>query len=95
MPKAREWTGQADRVILDMRAAGETWAAIGRVLGLSRNTIIERGRRLRAEAPVRMPEVLTEDEEYLANKNREPLPAGHKLTWALLTDAPFPRGGRP
>jgi len=90
MPKARNWTAQADRVICEMRGNGETWAAIGRCLGLSRNTVIERGRRLRAEAPPR--KVVVAQEEDLNNRNREPLPAGHWLTWGLLTDAPFPRG---
>jgi hypothetical protein len=29
MPKARQWTETADRVICEMRGTGETWAAIG------------------------------------------------------------------
>jgi hypothetical protein len=91
MPQAREWTQDADRVICEMRGAGETWAAIGRELGLSRNTVIERGRRLRAFAPPRPPPVLKDaDEAELDDPNRQPLRAGHPLTWGLLTDAPFP-----
>jgi hypothetical protein len=34
-----------------MRADGETWADIGWKLGLPRNTVIRRGRRLRTRAP--------------------------------------------
>lgn len=92
MPRPREWTAAADLMICQMRGDGATWAEIGRQLGLSRNTVIERGRRLRAEAPPRRvpPEAVEEDD--LHNKNREPLPAGHKLTWGLLTDAPYPNG---
>ena len=93
MPRPREWTAGADEVIRAMRKDGETWAAIGRCLGLSRNTVIERGRRLRAEAPPRKVESATAGEDYLNNKNRDPLPAGHRLTWGLLTDAPFPKEG--
>jgi len=92
MPVAREWTEQADGTIRGMRGGGATWAEIGRTLGLSRNTVIERGRRLRAEAPPRMApppsaEVAVDD------PNRGALPAGHKLTWGLLTSEPYPEGG--
>ena len=91
MPKAREWSKSADQTIRQMRAQGATWAAIGCALGLSRNTIIERGRRLQASAPARAatpkPQVDVPDDP-----NREPLPAGHPRTWGLLTDAAYPTG---
>lgn len=90
MPQARDWTEAADRVICDMRAVGETWAAIGHRLGLSRNTVIERGRRLRAEAPARV--VLVKEYNMLEDPNCGSLPAGHPLTWGLLTDEPYPEG---
>ncbi len=93
MPQARVWTPTADRVIVDMRGGGATWAAIGKELGLSRNTVIERGRRLRAALPLRQAPVMkSKDEEGLDDPNRPPLRAGHPLTWRLLTDAPFPEG---
>jgi len=91
MPRARQWTETADRVIFQMRGEGQTWAAIGRVLGLSRNTVIERGRRLRAEAPAKKP-APPKDEDNLDDPNRAPLPAGHPLTWGLLTSEPYPNG---
>ncbi len=89
MPQARIWTQAADVVIYDMRRGGFSWAEIGRVLSLSRNTVIERGRRLRAEAPPRAkvappPAIVSDD------PNRGALPAGHPLTWGLLTDAAYP-----
>lgn len=88
MPQARQWTEAADIVIVQMRGGGETWAVIGRTLGLSRNTVIERGRRLRAHAPVKLvahkPEVVSDD------PNRGALRAGHPLTWGLLTNEPYP-----
>ncbi len=89
MPQARQWTEAADFTICEMRGGGATWAQIGQVLGLSRNTVIERGRRLRAEAPVRV--VVSIPKEDVSNDpNRGPLRAGHPLTWGLLTDEPYP-----
>jgi len=93
MPQARNWTDSADTAIRTMRAEGQTWAAIGRSLGLSRNTVIERGRRLCAHAPKRMAapaaaKLVSDD------PNRATLPAGHPLTWGLLTDAEFPAYGK-
>ena len=93
MPQAREWTAAADSVIVQMRGGGETWAAIGVRLGLSRNTVIERGRRLRADAPVRQATV--KEYDMMDDPNRGPLPPGHPLTWGLLTSDPYPEGGAP
>jgi hypothetical protein len=88
MPEARVWSEAADKTIRDMRAEGATWAMIGRTLGLSRNTIIERGRRLRAVAPVRV--VVVQEKPVSDDPNRLPLRAGHPITWGLLTDLPYP-----
>ena len=90
MPKAREWTAGADETIRTMRGGGATWAAIGRVLGLSRNTVIERGRRLRAEAPVKAA-VQVAGDIVSDDPNRGPLRAGHPLTWGLLPSEPYPQ----
>ena len=46
MPIARTWAEEADNIIITMRANGETWAAIAIKLSMSRDTIIERGRKL-------------------------------------------------
>ncbi len=88
MPQARAWTEAADRTIRVMRGEGATWAEIGRILGMSRNTVIERGRRLRAEAPVRA--IVVQERPISDDPNRLPLRAGHPITWALLTDLPYP-----
>jgi hypothetical protein len=83
MPERLNWTAAADQTIHDMRAAGATWATIGAALGLSRNTIIERGRRIHATGgPSVIPRPAREPEE---DPNRAPLPAGHPISWGLLT----------
>jgi hypothetical protein len=94
MPLAREWTAAADGVICAMRGEGATWAAIGLRLGLSRNTVIERGRRLRAVAPPRVVTVVTDADAVSDDPGRGPLRAGHPLTWGLLTDEAFPEPGK-
>ncbi len=82
MPERLNWTEAADQTIHQMRAAGATWAAIGVTLGVSRNTIIERGRRIQATGgprsilkPVKLPE---------EDRDRPSLPAGHPISWELL-----------
>jgi len=90
MPQAREWTQAADKVICEMRGGGETWAAIGLRLGLSRNTVIERGRRLQAEAPVR--QAVVKEYDMLEDPNRGALPAGHPLIWGLISNDSYPAG---
>jgi hypothetical protein len=87
MPEARRWTAAADSTICGLRAAGATWAEIGRQLGLSRNTVIERGRRLCAMAPPRAAPIVRQAED---DPSRGALPAGHPLTWGLLTAEPYP-----
>jgi hypothetical protein len=94
MPQALKWTEAADVTIREMRRNGCCWAEIGRTLGLSRNTVIERGRRLRAAAPIRT-RVTAPGPQVSDDPNRPPLPAGHTLTWGLLTDADFPGLGEP
>jgi len=89
MPLARNWTEDADMTIRVMRAGGATWAAIGDALGLSRNTVIERGRRLCAAAPEKLKN-LQITKETQDDPNRGPLPAGHPATWGLLSDQAYP-----
>ena len=93
MPLARTWTEAADDTIRAMRGGGFSWAEIGRVLSLSRNTVIERGRRLHAEAPPRV-KMEAREIQALDDPNRPPLPAGHPLTWSLLTDADYPEADK-
>jgi hypothetical protein len=88
MPVARTWTAAQDETIRNMRAVGSTWAAIANALQMSRNIVIERGRRLNAE--------WIQSKEPLHVKtsqgpNRAPYPPGHPATWSLLTNMEFPR----
>jgi len=73
-----------------MRAAGATWREIAHRLDMSRNTVIERGRRIQAtlcrtpSTPGPVAPMQIDD------ANRSALPAGHALTWGLISAAPYP-----
>lgn len=58
-------------------------------LGISRNTTIERGRRLKAMPDIQP--VAPPPSPARVNGPHEPLPAGHPSTWSLISDQEFPR----
>jgi hypothetical protein len=90
MPIKLLWTAAQDTRIRRLRREGATWDTIAAELGLSRSTIIERGRRIGARPPP--PEFIPEPDE----PHRGPLPAGHPRTWGVMTagsvlaDEPYP-----
>lgn len=71
------WTEANDTKLRRLRAEGNTWDTIAGALGLSRWTVIERGRKLGVRKPP--PEV-----KPRTDLAREPLPAGHPESWGLL-----------
>ncbi len=79
MPKKIDWTAAQDMQIKRMRAEGASWDTIARVLGVTRWTAIERGRRIGARRPP--PDFVPEPE----SPSRDPLPAGDPRSWSALT----------
>ena len=79
MPAKFHWTDAQDTRIRRLRAEGASWDSIAALLGLSRWSVIERGRRIGARPPVR--EAVTPPED----PGRDPLPAGHPRSWDVLT----------
>ena len=71
MPKKLTWTDAQDSQIRRLRAEGASWDAIAAALGFTRWAIIERGRRIGAQAPPR--EFVPPPED----PHRDPLPPGH------------------
>jgi hypothetical protein len=74
------WTDALDARLCALRIAGATWDGIARDMGLGRNTVLERGRRigarqLRPAAPVVL----------LEHRDRSAYPPGHPITWGLIT----------
>ena len=51
MPRKITWTEAQDMQIRRLRAEGRTWDEIGTALGVTRWTVIERGRRVGAKPP--------------------------------------------
>lgn len=90
MPKRLTWTEAQDMQIKRLRAEGASWDTIAGVLGVTRWTAIERGRRIGARVPPADFIPPPEDPERL------PLPPGHKRSWGaivhdtVLADEPYP-----
>jgi hypothetical protein len=80
MHASTSWTPALDRRLLTLREAGVTWPAVAQAMGLGRNTVIERGRRLGARKL--SPQLAVVTVEAL---DRPPRPAGHPDSWDLIT----------
>lgn len=78
LPKRIEWTAVQDMKIKRMRAESASWDSIALAVGVTRWTVIERGRRLGARLPPPDFEPPSEDPE------RPPLPPGHRETWGAI-----------
>ena len=73
MPKKIIWTDVQDTQIKRLRAEGASWDTIAAAMGVTRWTVIERGRRIGARLP---PADFIPDP---MDPNRAPLPAGDRL----------------
>ncbi len=74
------WTSRLDERLLQLRAVGLTWDAMAAELGCSRNSVIERGRRLGARRIVMKPARVVPE-----SRDRPPRPPGHPACWGLIT----------
>jgi len=90
MPVKLDWTAAQDSQIRRLRAEGGSWDEIAAILGLSRWSAIDRGRRIGAQLP--SPEFVPEPED----SEREPLPPGDPHSWGainagtILEGEPYP-----
>jgi hypothetical protein len=80
MPKKIIWTDVQDTQIKRLRSEGRSWDSIAAVMGVTRWTIIERGRRIGARLPP--PDYVPEP----ADPDRAPLSAGDDVSWGAITD---------
>jgi hypothetical protein len=79
MPKRIVWTEAQDMQIRRMRASRASWDIIAAAVGVTRWTVIERGRRLNARLPP--PDT---DDQPIEDPERPPLPAGHPESWGAI-----------
>jgi hypothetical protein len=80
MPAPLVWTELADESLYTLRGEGRSWDAIAAVLGISRWAAIERGRLIGARKPDPAPPA-----DAQAIGLREPMPAGHPVSWGAIT----------
>jgi hypothetical protein len=83
VPKRIEWTAVQDMKIRRMRTEHASWDIIAEAVGVTRWTVIERGRRLGARLPPPDFEPPPEDPE------RPALPPGHEATWGVIVRGTF------
>lgn len=96
MPAPLIWTAPRDGLLRGLRAEGRSWDAIAGALGISRWAAIERGRAVGAQKPPAPPRPPPGMSLW-----REPLPAGHPVSWGAITagtvldgmDYPWPPPG--
>lgn len=80
--KGRVWTPSDDKLIIEGRENGDTWASIAKRLNTSPNIALERGRRLGLSAK-KIKAVIQEVKEDKSGP-KEILKAGSKETWDLI-----------
>jgi hypothetical protein len=78
LPKRIVWTEAQDSKIKRMRAESASWDCIAVAVGVTRWTVIERGRRLGARLPPPGSDPPREDPD------RPALPPGHPETWGVI-----------
>ncbi|MGC8474968.1 MAG: AsnC family protein [Acetobacteraceae bacterium] len=90
MPLKLTWTAEQDAQILRLRTEGVSWDGIAASLARNRWAVLERGRRINAPRPQRGTPA------RLETTDREPLPAGHPISWnaliagSVLDGTPYP-----
>lgn len=79
------WTDELDAAVRRLRAAGRTWEQVSAEMGIGRNSLIERGKRLGARRvlPAR---------PVAEARDRPPWPAGHPQTWGMITHGTLLQG---
>jgi hypothetical protein len=80
MPAQVKWSEESDACLKQLREVGTTWDGIALAMGLGRNTVLERGRRIGVR---RLPPGPPPEPEE--SRDRPARQAGHPQTWGLLT----------
>ena len=85
MPAKRFWTPTEDQRIAVSRLLGRNWDSLAADLAASRSAVIERAHELGVPRMPR-PAPPPSDEGHADEAAREPLPTGHPIAWAVLTE---------
>jgi hypothetical protein len=73
------WSPELDERLRMLRSGGMTWDRIADAMGLGRNTVLERGRKIGAKRSVSPAPCIHEEA-----RDRPARQAGHPLTWGLI-----------
>lgn len=81
MPAKLEWADEMDVQLLALRGRKVAWNIIAQTMHLSRNTVIERARRIGVVKRSKIGAAVVRRE----SDDRVPRPAGHPATWGAIT----------
>jgi hypothetical protein len=77
------WTNQADAQLIHLRGEGASIRTLATTFSLSRSTIAMRAVRLGLVLPTKLAAPAKTDPT--PDPARDPLPAGHPISWGLIT----------
>ena len=81
MPAKLDWAETMDTQLLELRGRRVAWNVIAQTMHLSRNTVIERARRIGVTKRSKIGMAVVRPE----SDDRAPRPAGHSSTWGAIT----------
>jgi hypothetical protein len=86
------WTDKSNARLKELRKAGVTWTKIGEEFGVGRNAAKAQYHRLfnTRKGPKKVqPKIPPGD---VRDRSANPLPAGHRISWGILTDGTWLEG---
>ena len=81
MPAKLDWPEEMDAQLLELRRHKMAWNVIAQTMQLSRNTVIERARRIGVVKRSKIGMAVMRPE----SDDRLPRPSGHPSTWGAIT----------
>lgn len=88
-------TVEDDAVIANMRAMRMTWDAIASAFDVHRATILQHVRLTNsALLGTSVVKVAPKKERTFADRDTNPLPAGHPISWCAISASPWPGSSR-
>ncbi len=89
MPACKVWAEARDEQLRALRDAGLTWDGVAEAMGLGRNTVLERARKIGIRMWRQRPPAAP-----VEARDRPPRQAGHPQTWGMINAGTVLEGER-